>query len=204
MRRGVKAVRGRTPNGLSLGALMTSQAATRRQGGLAEAEVEERLAAFLDSTGLFRVFRQMMGRALWRPCPAAGRVRADVLVLASRGGLQAGWRAGPILFEVKRPGRPIGPGLCQLMDYLACAWRLPNGIEILPAFGFLFPADKQHGALASVMAQNRVGTCRLRGDELTLWCGEQRIVTVGTPGPGHGDGTLRVGQVCVGAKFGAR
>lgn len=177
---------------------MVSEAATRRFDGLAEADLEDRLATFLEGTGLFRVFRQVMGRALWAPSPAAGRVRADVLVVASRRGLEAGWRAGPILFEVKRPGRAIGPGLCQLMDYLACAWRLPNGIEILPAFGFLFPADKAHGPLASVMAQHRVGTSDLGPGGLTCWAGEQRVVTV------REDGTLSAGQTCVGRKFGGR
>jgi len=177
---------------------MVTDAATRRLDGLAEVDLEDRLAAFLEGTGLFRLFRQVMGRALWAPSPAAGRVRADVLVVASRRGLAAGWRAGPILFEVKRPGRAIGPGLCQLMDYLACAWRLSNGVEILPAFGFLFPAEKQHGPLASVMAQNRVGTSDLGPGGLVCWAGEQRVVTV------REDGTLRLGAMDIGKKFGAR
>jgi len=172
--------------------------ATHRLDGLAEAEIEERLVGFLEATGAFRVFRQVAGRALWAPCPSAGRVRGDVLILASRRGLAAGWREGPILFEVKRPGRPIGPGLCQLMDYLTCSWRLPNGVEVLPAFGFLFPAEKVHGPLASVMAQNRVGTSRLGPRGLACWCGEQRVVTV------REDGVLQVGQTDVGVRFGGK
>ena len=167
---------------------MTTDAATCELPGLAEADLEDRLAGFLEGTGLFRVFRQVMGRALWAPCPAAGRVRADVLVLASRRGLAAGWREGPILFEVKRPGRPIGRGLCQVMDYLASAWRLPNGTEILAAFGFLFPAERVQGPLAIVMAENRVGTCKLEAGKLTCWAGEQRILTV------RENGTMTLGR----------
>jgi len=172
---------------------------SRRLDGLAEAEIEDRLVDFLEATGAFRVLRQVVGRALWAPCPSAGRVRCDVLVLASRRGLTAGWRAGPILFEVKRPDRAIGPGLCQVMDYLECVFRLPpNGVEVLPAFGFLFPFPKVHGPLASVLAQNRAGTCRIERGRLSCWCGEQRVVTVCE------DGTLDVGVTSVGKKFGSR
>ena len=52
---------------------MAIEAATRRLDGLAEADLEDRLAGFLEAAGLFRVFRQVMGRALWAPSPAAGR-----------------------------------------------------------------------------------------------------------------------------------
>lgn len=166
--------------------------------GLAEAEIENRLVVFLEASGLFRVFAQVVGRALWAPCPAAGRVRADVVVVASRRGLAAGWRAGPIVFEVKRPDRAAGPGLCQVMDYLECAFRLPNGVEVLPSFGFLFPAPKMQGPLASVLAQNRAGTARIDGGGLSCWCGEQRVVTVGQ------EGMLDVGVTSVGVNFGAR
>jgi len=194
-----EAVRSLTRAASFLGVGMTTQATTCERAGLAEADLEDRLAGFLEGTGLFRVFRQVMGRALWAPCPAAGRVRADVLVLASRQGLAAGWREGPILFEVKRPGRPISRGLCQLMDYLACAWRLPNGTEILAGFGFLFPAEPVAGPLVIVMAQNSIGTCEIAGGELTCWTGEQRVVTVCE------DGTLRIGRLArdkASAKFG--
>lgn len=163
-----------------------------------EADVEDTLAAFFDANGLFRVFRQITGRALWSICGASGRVRADLLLLASRQAIEAGWREGPILFEVKWGGKPIGPAVAQMLDYLECAWLLPNGVEVLAGFGFIFPASKQHGPLASVMAQNRVGTATLAAGELNGYCGEQRVLTVWK------EGAVRVGNVRVGRKFGSR
>lgn len=165
--------------------------------GLVEAELEDRLAAHLEASGLWHVYRQVTGRALWAPCSRAGVMRADVVAVAAAQGLEAGWGAGAIVFEIKCPDRAPGPGLCQVMDYLSCTFRLPAE-EILPAFGFLFPAEKVHGPLASVLCQNRAGTARLDRRRLTCWCGEQRVVTIGK------DGTLDVGTTNLGEKFGSR
>lgn len=163
-----------------------------------ELALEDDLAAFLDATGLFRVFRQVVGRPLWTACPGAGWVRCDLLLLASKRGLDAGWTHGPILLEVKRPDEPIGPAISQLMDYLRSSWLLPNGVAVMANWGFVCPAQRVHGPLASVMAQNRVGTANLAGGELGLWCGEQRVLTICE------GGVLRVGQVRLGLRFGGR
>jgi len=163
-----------------------------------EADLEDRLAAFLECTGLFRVLRQVVGRPLWTACPSAGWVRCDLLLLASKRGLAAGWLHGPIVIEVKRPGEPIGPAISQLMDYLRSSFLLPNGVPIMASWAFIYPAERVHGPLASVCARNRVGTASLAGGELDLLCGEQRILTVGE------EGALRVGQVGVGRRFGSR
>jgi hypothetical protein len=173
----------------------TSAIARPRQ---CEADLEDALAAFLEGTGLFRVLRQVVGRPLWTACPAAGWVRCDLLLLASKRGLAAGWKHGPIVLEVKRPGEPIGPAVSQAMDYLRSSWTLPNGVPVLASWAFVYPAERAHGALASIMAQNRVGTATLAGGELDLWCGEQRVLTV------CDGGTLRVGQVGIGRRFGGR
>ena len=163
-----------------------------------EADVEDALAAFLEASGFFRVFRQVMGRSLVSICGTGGRVRADILLLATRQAIDAGWREGPILFEVKWGGKPIGPAVSQMLDYLDCAWMLPNGVEVLAGFGFLFPVPKQYGPLASVRAQNRVGTATLEAGELNCYCGEQRVLTVWEAG------AMRVANLGIGRKFGSR
>ena len=163
-----------------------------------EADLEDGLAGFLEATGLFRVFRQVVGRPLWTACPNAGWVRCDLLLLASKRGLALGWTHGPILLEVKRPGDPIGPALSQMMDYLRCSWLLSNGVPVMASWAFVYPADRMHGPLASVCAQNRVGTAHLGAGELNLYCGEQRVLTVCE------GGVLRVGDVRIGLRHGSR
>lgn len=163
-----------------------------------EADLEDGLAAFLEASALFRVFRQVMGRPLWTACPGAGHVRCDLLLLSSKRGLGAGWTHGPILIEVKRHGEPVGPAISQMMDYLRCSWLLPNGVPVMVSWAFVYPADRMHGPLASVCAQNRVGTASLDGGELTCCCGEQRVLTVCE------GGVLRVGEVRIGQRFGSR
>jgi hypothetical protein len=165
---------------------------------LSEADLEGELAAFVEGTRLFRVFRQVMGRSLWTACPAAGWVRCDLLLLASRRGLAAGWRHGPIVLEVKRPGDAIAPALSQMLDYLRSSWLLPNGVPVMASWAFVYPADRAHGPLASLMAQNRIGTASLVAGEMSLYCGEQRVLTL------CDGGILRVGAVSIGRRFGSR
>jgi len=168
------------------------------EGCAREADLEQAVAAFIESTGLFRVFRQVVGRALWTACPSAGWVRCDLLLLASRRGLLAGWRHGPILLEIKRPGDGIGRALSQMLDYLRSSWLLPNGVPVMASWAFVYPADRAHGPLASLMAQNRIGTASLVRGEMNLYCGEQRVLTL------CDGGVLRVGQASIGRRFGSR
>jgi hypothetical protein len=159
-----------------------------------EVDLERELSHFLDGTGLFRVFHQVTGRALWTACPAAAWLRCDLLLLASRRGLAAGWRHGPILLEVKRPGEALGPAISQMLDYLRASWTLPNGVPVLASWAFACPYAKVHGALASVMAQGRIGTAILDAGELRLWCGEQLILTIGAGGLDVGETRIGVGS----------
>jgi len=166
---------------------------------VAEADLEDGLAAFLEASALFHVYRQVSGRALWTACPAAGWARCDLLLSPSKRGLRAGWTHGAIILEVKRPGEPIGPAVSQMMDYLRCSWLLPpNRVAVMASWAFIYPADRQHGPMASLMAQNRVGTAGMQAGELTLCCGEQRVLTV------CDGGVLRVGEVRIGRRFGSR
>jgi hypothetical protein len=166
-----------------------------------ERAAEDELVAFLEASRLFVVYRQVVGRPLWTHCFQAPQgVRADLLLIPSERLLKAGWEGGAIVIEVKRPGEKIGPGCSQLIDYMNSAWRLPEsgGVMIVPSFGFLFPARKQQGPLASVMAHQHVGTACLDHDWLHCWCGESRVLSITAAG------NVRLGRLDFGHRVGAR
>lgn len=166
-----------------------------------EREAEDALVTFLLRSGLFHVYRQVAGRPLWTHCfQRTQDVRADVLLLPSAQLLRHGWTAGAIVVEVKRSGEKIGPACSQLVDYLNSLWWLPGtgGVGVVPAFGFLFPAHKQHGPLASVMAHQHIGTAVFRRDWLHCFCGEHRVLSIGPAGE------VRPGLTRFGQKTGSR
>lgn len=170
-------------------------------GWIDERAAEDDLVAFVRSTGLFGVYRQVAGRPLWTHCFQLQQdVRADVLLVPLQRVLDAGWAGGAIVIEVKRSGEKIGPGCSQLVDYLNSAWRLPQsgGVTIVPSFGFLFPAHKQHGPLASVMAHQHIGTACFRAGWLCCYCGESRVMSI------NAAGGLRLGRLDFGLKVGSR
>lgn len=78
------------------------------------------------------------------------------------------------------------------------AFFLPSGVAVVPAFGFLFPALKQHGPLASVMAHQHLGTAVIQHGSLYLFCGESRVLTLGQ------DGLIDFGKTNFGRRLGAR
>ena len=87
-----------------------------------ERAAEDALVAFLAAAGLFAVYRQVVGRPLWTHCFQQPQdVRVDVLLVPSARLLEAGWDAGAVIIEVKRPGEKIGPGCSQLIDYMNSA-----------------------------------------------------------------------------------
>lgn len=166
-----------------------------------ERAAEDALVGFLASSQLFVVYRQVVGRPLWTHCFQVPQdVRADLLLIPSSRLLDAGWDGGAIVIEVKRAGEKIGPPCSQLVDYVNSAWRLPDsgGVLIVPSFGFLFPARKQHGPLASMMAHQHIGTAELNHDWLHCWCGESRVLSLTAAG------NVRLGRLNFGHRVGSR
>lgn len=166
-----------------------------------ERAAENDLATVLQAAGLFHVYRQVVGRPLWTHCFQHPQdVRADMLLMPTARLIGAGWTAGATVIEVKRSGQKIGPGCNQLIDYLNSAWWLPDsgGVAVVPAFGFLFPAHKQHGPLASVMAHQHIGTACFYEGALYCYCGESPVLTLSAAGE------VRLGRLDFGLKAGAR
>jgi len=164
-----------------------------------EAEAEEYLAAFLNRTALFRVHRQVAGRPMFqRHFQEPKGVRADLVLEPGPRLVAEGWTGGALVIEVKRSGQKTGPGYSQLLDYMGTAWSLDGGVCVVANFGFLFPVEKQQGPLASIMAQQHIGTASVDGGRLTFYAGESRVLTV------RETGEARLGCTNIGHGLGAR
>lgn len=165
-----------------------------------EKETANAFHAFILGTGLFRVYREIDGRPLWTHWfQKYKEVRADLLLTPMLKLSQAGWSDGSIVIEVKTPGTKIGPPVSQLIDYMNSAWMIEkSGVLTIPTFGFLFQAPKQRGPIASIMAQQHVGTANIIRGELSLFCGENHVLST------DADGGCRIGSTKFGNGTGAR
>jgi len=163
-----------------------------------EPEARDELERFIRANGAFRTYR---GEPLWKhhfQTQDKENFRADLLLLPNDPVIEAGWNDGAIVIEVKRSGKKIGRGISQLIDYMNGTFYIEGGIAVVPSWGFLFPAVKQAEAIASVMAQQRLGTVTLKHGELDFYCGETRVLSIGGPGD------VRLGKRDIGRRLGAR
>lgn len=166
-----------------------------------EAQSAYAFDALADSTGLFNTYKEVKGTLLQpRPAQRDRGVRIDRILVPTNTFLSAGWTGGIIGVEIKRDAEAIGPYLAQAMDYSRSAFTLPNsGFQIILDWVFVWPIPKQHGPVASLMAQNRIGN--VSND---TWCklqfcaGETNILRI------NNDNTVRIGRQSVGTKVGSR
>lgn len=159
------------------------------------------LEEMLRKSSLFNVYRECWGVPLYsKHFQDHSRVRADLIVTPRIPLIDQGWSAGAIVFEVKRSGEKIGPPLSQMIDYMNSAFTIPNGggIVTVPTFAFLFSCDKQHGPLASVMAQQHIGTASLAYNKLSCFCGEKLAFRLDI------EGNIEIGDTRFGLKIGSR
>jgi len=97
-----------------------------------------------------------------------------------------GWRHGAIGVEIKKSGVKIGGPIAQAMDYSRAVWTLPTagGIRVWLDWIFIWPMPKQSGPLASVLAQNRIGSASAdRWTRLYFKSGEANIIKINNDGP---------------------
>lgn len=166
-----------------------------------ETDAAEAFDNCVKRTGLFTIYPEVRGTLLQpRPGQVDRSVRIDRVLIPTQALLRMGWRHGIIGAELKRSGTKVGPAIAQAMDYTRCAWTLPdNRYQVVLGMVFLWPVEKQHDAVASILAQNRLGTADSnRWALLHLASGELNILHVS-----HG-GDVRVGAASAGTKVGSR
>ncbi|OHB60773.1 MAG: hypothetical protein A2Y12_07000 [Planctomycetes bacterium GWF2_42_9] len=165
-----------------------------------EKDAQNAIIDFLQATGLFYIFQQIEGIPL-KLCHFKNyqRFRADVLVLPSEKLIELGWDDGAIIFEIKRSGVKIGPAINQLWDYLNSSWEIVGGVAVVPTYGFVFSAPDQFEAVASIMAQNHIGTAQMVDGQLHLYCGHSLVMRI------RQDGIIdRMGKHNFGKRIGSR
>lgn len=126
-----------------------------------EKDAEIALDSHIFAAGCFQEpHAQVNGRPLlMAPTNDAKDFRIDRVVLPTKAAKSAGWTLGPIGIECKRSGEKLGRPVSQMLDYRNAAYRLKDSDTwFLLNWVFLWPAMPLGGPLASVMAQNRVGT----------------------------------------------
>lgn len=178
--------------------MTTAPAAPPPGSEAAQADV---LDALIARSGLFTSYAEVPGTLIQpRPGQVDKGMRIDRILVPTQQLVDAGWSHGVIGVETKPAGAKLGPALAQAMDYTRSAFTLPGGgFQVVPSWVFLFPFPKQHGPLASLMAQQRVGLVLTdRWTLLRFVCGEATVLRVGT------DGTVRVGLNTLGRKAGRR
>jgi hypothetical protein len=167
-----------------------------------EAEAGAALDAVLaEHTHLWTVYREVPGTPIHlRPGQDRNGLRIDRILCPRPALVELGWTAGIVGIEIKRSGEKAGPPLSQCMDYLRASWRLPpSGSHIMLDFVFLWPLGKVAGTLASIMAQQRIGSAfTTGGNSLRLVSGEANILTVRRSGEAH------VGACTAGTRIGSR
>lgn len=168
-------------------------------------ETEDASAAALDgllaTADLFNVYSEVPGTLIQpRPGQVDKSVRIDRILIPNQRLLDLGWAYGIVGVEIKRSNIAIGRPLCQAMDYTRSTFQLPGSrFQVIPSWVLVWPEDKQHGPLASLMAQNRVGVIAS-----TTWAllhftaGEMTLLHVSR------DGNVRIGTQSSGTKAGSR
>lgn len=156
--------------------------------------------ALVDSTQVFRIHREIFGCMVQPRLRCEDKtLRIDRILIPDAKLIAAGWSWGPIGVELKRSGVNIGPPLAQLLDYERAVWHMPGGYNIVLDCCFLWPVEKQHETIASIMAQHRVGSvCSNKWKPLKFCLGEVVALVFDV------DWSFRVGNIRCGRKAGSR
>lgn len=133
----------------------------------------------VERTECFRMYQEVRGHYVQ---PRLGtderQPRIDRLLVPTQRLIDAGWVHGPIGVEIKQSGMKLGHPLSQALDYSRAVWHFKRGYHVMCEFVFVWPVEKQAGDIASLMAQNRVGTAWPGGSwsPLRFAVGEQIVL----------------------------
>lgn len=129
-----------------------------------EADAAAELDRRLDASGLFNVYKEVDGIYLFNKPNKPNRTARIDRILSPRKILQdAGWTR-VVGVEIKKSGEKIGKAIAQASDYMDCAWKILN-YWVLAENIFLWPFERQHCSIESVMLQSGIGA--LSGNRYT-------------------------------------
>ncbi len=130
----------------------------------------------VEHTAAFRVYKEVQGRyTQLRPCQELTTPRIDRVLVPKDELIKLGWSLGPIGVECKRSDARLGPPISQCIDYSRALWRIANNWVWLD-WVFIWPAGGTGGTVASILAQQRIGTVHTsRWYSLSFGTGGQRL-----------------------------
>lgn len=146
---------------------------------------EESVAAFdaiVERSDLFRVYKEVPGHYMAsRPGREQRSARIDRLLVPGPRLRAGGWN---ITFgvEAKRSGERIGHAIAQALDYTWCVFHANATTYLYPEWIFLWPLPTQFHAVASVMAQNRIGEANERGGRIAFGTNGTGLLSIGADG----------------------
>lgn len=162
-----------------------------------EAEAAADFDAIMRNIDLFTSYDEVPGTLLQpRPGQIDKGVRIDRILVPNAKLIDAGWRHGIVGVEIKKDCYAFGPYVAQAMDYTRSAFRLgPGNFNTICDYVFIWPIPAQHGPIASIMAQNRVGSAMSWSHKhIQFKCGENNIL----------DADIFRGNIRIGASIGAK
>lgn len=165
-----------------------------------EADSAAALDRMLETLDLWHVHKEVPG-VLTHPRPRQidRTVRIDRILIPNTRLCALGWTHGAIGIEIKRSGMKIGHPIAQAMDYGRSVWSLPAGIKVWLDFVFIWPMPPQHGPVASILAQNRIGSAYTdQWNPFRLRAGQETLMEI------RSDGAIAIGHVSAGRKVGSR
>lgn len=138
-----------------------------------EKQVCEEFDNFIESTKLFIIEKEVVGKYLFGANGAVGKqARIDrILVPTLSASRDRGLCTGPIGVEIKaiKTDQKWGPPICQAMDYRTASFRIFSGganIDCVLDSIFLFPMQSPWGPIESIMAQHRIGFAVISWDTM--------------------------------------
>lgn len=140
----------------------------------------------VERSRLFHVYKEVEGEYIQpRPETESKGARIDRILVPLPRIIERGWKkGGAIGVEGKRSGKKIGTLVAQAIDYSRCGFRLElpnhNGLIalVMLRWVFVYPVDAIGGDLASLMAQNRIGTCSIRNGDLVFSCNGTNAIKI--------------------------
>lgn len=168
----------------------------------------EACAAFDDrvaASNAFRIYREVRGEYIQPLIGTEEKTsRIDRILVPLGPAIQAGWKEGAIGVEIKSSEKTktkFGPVIAQAIDYQRCAFRLTEGVPgllVMPTWIFIFPLESVAGPLASVLIQNRVGTCSFTGADTLRFNAPNQCLNI------FRDGKVSAMPIVAGKKRGSR